>query len=296
MQLSKNSEASIVFYKIYSDLGITNKPNGQKERNDGVYFGPDAVLDETFIQSFPNAKIHEFRFSRNTEVPSDALYRTLEKESALCRDHLLAHLRERDTLIAVGGDNSITFPVLLSDRTRYDRVGIISFDTHGDIHLQKDSPTGNFHGLYMRPFFDTFDIPEIDALVPTKLQSSDLLYVGNFDFEKEETAFMDTKRIRRFSGTEIKHGLETVIDSLEEFLSLHSHIHINFDVDVFDASLVTATGIPNKEGLLVDEVFPLLERIRIHPSKTISLSEVNPEKAGIAETVYVAQAVLRALA
>lgn len=295
MQFSKNFEASIVFYNIYSNLGITNKPNGQEERNDGVYFGPDAVVDEAFLKNFPNARTYEFKFSRNSEVPNDDLYRTLEKESVLCRDHLLAHLGEGDTLVAIGGDNSITFPVLLSDIARYEKVGIISFDTHGDIHLQKESPTGNFHGLYMRPFFDTFDIPEIDALVPSKLQGSDLLYVGNFDFEKEEATFMDTKCIRRFSGKEIKHTPEAVRNSFEEFLALHTHIHINFDIDVFDASLVTATGISNKNGLLANEVFPLLERTRTHPSKTISLSEVNPEKAGIEETIHVARAVLSAL-
>ncbi|MBI4085463.1 MAG: arginase family protein [Candidatus Liptonbacteria bacterium] len=291
-------DKSAVFYKIYNNLGISGIPYRQKERGDGVYYGPDAVLGEDFLKGFPARAVYSYSFPKSGETDKKDVFAVFASESKKCADKILSGLREGDTLFAVGGDNSIVFPVLLSDIGRFGikNIGILFFDTHGDIHARSTSPSGNFHGMYLRPFFDRFDAPEIDKLVPEKLTGNDIVYFGGgFEHEKEEEEFIERLRIKRFSKNEIRNDSGMVKKELNDFLNAHPHAHINFDIDVFDESLVWATGMPSKEGLLENDVFPLLEIISRHPSKTVTLSELNPEKKGRDEAVKVAREVLTAL-
>lgn len=287
-----------VFYKIYSNLGIKGMPNRQKERNDGVYYGPDAVLGKNFLKSYKAREVRAFCFVRAEKISGKNLYRIFALEAKKCKREILASLRGEDALFAIGGDNSITLPVLLSDIERFgaDNVGILFFDTHGDIHSRVTSPSGNFHGMYLRPFFGKFDAPEIEKLVPRKFSGKDIVYFGGeFDFEKEEEEFMDRLKIRRFSKNEIRKNFGAVKKRLNDFLRTHRHIHVNFDIDVFDKSLVRATGMPSESGLSKKDVFKLLKIISKHSSKTVSLSELNPEKKGRNKTVKIAREVLAAL-
>lgn len=287
----------IVFYKLYSNLGIREMPLRQSERNDGVYEGPDAVLSAEFLHTFPNARVFEFRFSKNDTVTGGNFYQEMAQESERCKEEMLSHLTPGDMLVAIGGDNSITLPALLADVARFgaDAIGVITFDTHGDMHLAATTPSGNFHGLYMRPFFDTFDVPEIDRLVPHKLTGSDIVYFGNFDFEPEEIDFMEREKIRRYPLDRIRDDASAVEATLQEFLDAHAHVHINFDIDVFDESLVAATGMPSANGVMKEDIFPLLARIARHRSKTLSLSEINPRKKGARETLQLAHEVIKTL-
>ena len=287
----------LVFYKLYSNLGIRGTPLGQNERNDGVYYGPDAVLSAEFLQQFSNARVLEFKFPKNDATTDEHFYQTVAQESGRCADDIVSHLAPADMLVAIGGDNSVTLPALLADIARFGAgaIGVITFDTHGDIHLAATTPSGNFHGVFVRPFFDTFDVPEIDKLVPQKLKGSDIIYFGNFDFEQEEIDFMDRKKIRRYSLGRMQHAAQDMETTLQRFLNAHAHVHINFDIDVFDESLVTATGMPSANGVMKEDIFPLLARIATHPSKTLSLSEINPEKKGAHKTVQLAHEVIETL-
>lgn len=289
-------EDNIYFFKCYSNIGIQNIPNHQSARNDGVYFGSDSVLNSDFVAKFPNAYIHEFRFSDVREINND-IFQIFASESASLTSLAVESLNPADTAVFVGGDNSICFSAVLSaiERFKEKKIGIIDFDTHGDIHLHATSPTENIHGMYLRPFFDNFDIEVIDKLVPKKLTQDDLIYFGNFDLEKEERDFLNEKEIPLLTGEDIRGENDSVITTLKNFLTSHDHVVINFDIDVFDSSIVTATGITNDNGLLESDVFPLLRLIKSHKSKTIVISELNPEKVGAEESSIIARSVIQEL-
>ena len=82
---------------------------------------------------------------------------------------------------------------------------------------------------------------------------------------------------------------------LREFIS-QGEVYVSFDVDVFDARIVKATGYPVKEGFDEEEIMNLLgvisevkERL-----KGADLVEVNLDfpKKHVAETISVAKKVL----
>lgn len=287
--------------RAYSDIGIKNYPNHMHERNDGVYFGSDAILSHEYIQEIQrtgiNTRVFEFKYTRNSQCDGDNIFDIFAKDTKALSKIIEENFNESERLIVVGGDNSIFLAVYIAVAKIYSgkSVGIIDFDTHGDIHLRKTSPSDNIHGMYLRPIFGKFDVPSVDGLVSSKLQGDDLMYFGNFDFEKEEIAFLDSINVKRFTKHDSRINREAVVETLQKFLSAHDHIIINFDIDVFDKTLVSATGIPSDNGLLETDVFPLLDIIRKHSSYTLCLSELNPEKEGSEKSEFMARSVIRAV-
>jgi arginase len=230
-------------------------------------------------------------------VNKDNIFELFAKDIINCAKEISSKINSNEVLVAVGGDNIVFLAVFVADRIRFkDRsIGIIDFDTHGDIHLRGTSPTGNIHGMYLRPIFDKFDIECVDEVVPNKLSGRDLMYFGNFDFEKEERDFLDHQKIPQFTKQDLRLEIDRVKSSLNNFLSNHDHILINFDIDVLDKTLAPATGIPTENGLIFSEIEEILSLINNHKSKTIVLSEINPEKDGIDATVLSAERVISAM-
>ena len=79
------------------------------------------------------------------------------------------------------------------------QFGYLHIDSHGDINQVSGSPTGNFHGMYLRPLFDKFELSGVDELVPTKLQPSQLFIIGNLDLDPAEQEYLDENNVARVS-------------------------------------------------------------------------------------------------
>ncbi len=79
---------------------------------------------------------------------------------------------------------------------------------------------------------------------------------------------------------------------IREFIEEFEHIHISFDIDVFNRKLVSATGTPAENGFQPDEVFSILDILSHVEHKSIDLVEVNPRKENSRATTEMAQKVL----
>ena len=137
-------------------------------------------------------------------------------------------------------------------------------------------------------FFDKFDIPEIEKLVPNKIPVSNLLIIGNLDLDPGEEKFLKKHSILILNRND---GLRL----FQEFVNKFSHLHISFDIDSMDKTIAPSTGIPADDGLLFEDIKPILEIISKHPSFSFDLCEVNPKKAGAEKTVLLAQRILRTI-
>ncbi|MEK7534656.1 MAG: arginase family protein [Patescibacteria group bacterium] len=160
------------------------------------------------------------------------------------------------------------------------------------MNLYATSPTKNFHGMYLRPFLDNFDIPKIDSLIPSKISLANTLFIGDVDLDIEERMCFDKEKLRNINRDEVLKDTKRVIDEVKSFISKFQFIHINFDVDVFNNKEVLATGIPSAKGFMFYELLPLIEIVSWHPNLSLDLSEVNPNKEGRDKTIKIAQKVL----
>ena len=91
----------------------------------------------------------------------------------------------------------------------------------------------------------------------------------------------------------MKERKEESLKNIELFIKRFNHVHISFDIDVFDKTLVSATGTPAKKGFNKKEIFEILEIIKRNlKSFSLDLAEVNPKKKEANQTVKLAQEVI----
>lgn len=297
----------IHFFKAKSRLGLLNIPHRQKELNIGVEDGPDSILTKNFLaslrakrsnlsNSFENFKISEFIFTKPEDIEPNNFNNILAQNYQSFKNFIIDNLSNDETQVVIGGDDSVTFSSLLATIERFgNKFGYIRIDSHPDLHLYKTSPTKNFHGMYHRPLFDSFDIPQIVKLVNLKLRPENTIFIGNLDINPEEKDIFKDLKFKNINGRDFASKQENVNKYVNKFVKSFSHIHLSFDIDALDKTIAPATGIPAENGLLIDDVLPILKIISQHPSISFDLVEVNPKKSGAAKTIKVARKILQSL-
>lgn len=285
------------FFKAKSKLGAIYKLMRQDHYISGVEDGPDYILTPEFLEKFPNSRVSEFEFSAPDQIAEKDYYPVLAKELAQFADLIDKELKEGETQVVIGGDNTVTFSSMKALLRRVDPkdVGYIQFDSHGEMHLLESSVSKNFHGMYMRPFFDKFDIKVIEEMVAKKLNRNQAFTIGDIIFdegdEHPEGEMQFYKNIRNVRREEFLQRKEEVLSEFKDFTKKFKHLFINFDIDVFDSSVAGATG--EDEGVWFwEEINEFLEIISKHQDISVDLVEINPHMKSAQRTIKVAHEIL----
>lgn len=282
------------FFKTHSRLGMINIPNKGTKLNIGVEDGSDSVVTKKFLKHFSNPRVTIYSFSLPENIQKSDYQKTIALQSKEFAELINASLSPNETQVVVGGDHSVAFGSLLAVVSRVGpaSIGYIQFDSHGDVHLFKTSPSGNFHGMWLRPFIGEFDSPDIASMVPIGLKPGQIMFIGNLELEDEERDIFAAKKIVDISSDDLAKDRQRSLSQVKKFVEKFDHIHISFDIDVFNRELVSATGTPAEDGLQPDEVFDVLDAIAGIRQKSIDLVEVNPHKENSQSTIEIAQKVL----
>ena len=144
-------------------------------------------------------------------------------------------------LMALGGEHSISFPLVKAHRRKYPDLTVLQIDAHSD---QRDEYQGSIysHACVMSR------IGEICPFVTVGARSF-------CDSENERRAFKDDRIIR---PREIRGDPKTISNVLS---MLSSDIYITFDVDGLDPSVMPAVGTPEPGGLFWDETIDFLMKV-----------------------------------
>jgi len=285
------------FFKARSRLGIINLPLYGTDYNVGVEHGPDAVLDEGFLRSLPlSCPVHSIDYSLPEQTGKAKYRETIAHAASAFADFITGNLAPGETQVVVGGDHSVAFGSVLAVLKRFpaDEIAYFHFDSHSDQSLFSDSLTGNFHGLFARVLFDPhFDDPQINALIPVKIPTANAWVFG--DLEADDYDFIRSSGMKSTTSEQLSSEAKRLHEQLQRFILPFRHIHVSFDIDVFTRTLAPATGTPALIGFTRAQIMPLLTILRDHPSCSYDLVEVNPQKPGSAETISLAQDVLRTM-
>mgnify|MGYP001612979858 CR=1 FL=1 len=279
------------FYNLRSRLGMINLPHRMDEFNTGVEEGGDAILSEEFLAKFRDVKLDSFTFPAPEDIERKKYFDAIVEHSNKAMMLMEDTLQDDEFQVVIGGDHSVAFCSLavLLRRLHSHSIGYILIDSHPDINSIATSPTGNFHGMWMRPFIDTFENEEINQLIPHKLNPENILYIGNLDLDPEEAQVIEQKKIKTVSVEDLRLGSVQTLEAIQKFMDRCDHVHLDIDIDGFDRSIAPATGIPAKEGLLKKDIVPVLEMFAQKESRSLDLVEVNPQKDKAEKTVKLAQ-------
>ena len=174
--------------------------------------------------------------------------------------------------ILLGGDHSITYPVLRAIRRRHPRLSVLHVDAHPDLYEE-------FQGdrfSHACPFARALEERLVDQLVQ----------VGIRTMNAQQRALAD------------RYGV-TVID-MDAWVAgqrpaLANPAYISIDLDGLDPAFVPGVSHPEPGGLTVRDVLTLLHQLEV-PIVGADVVELNPELDGHGFTAIVAAKLVKEIA
>ena len=182
---------------------------------------------------------------------------------------LLAHnLRP----VAVGGDHSITYPILRSFPAAYQDLTVLQFDAHPDLY---DEFEGNRFSNAC-PFARIMEEKLVRRLIQIGIRSMNA---------------PQRSQAQRF-------GVETVEMRTSSYpleLHLSSPVYVSIDMDVLDPAFAPGVSHPEPGGLSTRQVLDILHQIRV-PIVGADIVECNPDRDRGGITVRTSAKLLKEIA
>ena len=186
---------------------------------------------------------------------------------------LAAKLMEQHHMAWLGGDHSITLPLLRAYRAQFGRpLAVIHFDAHCDTwsdHFGEPSGHGTWvyeaiqEGLVMPQCFAQFGIRSAGMRAAR-------------EYVQDQGGLIFTARQLR--GLESPSQLALVLSRVGERLKQHGWppLYLSLDIDCLDPAFAPGTGTPEPGGLSSNQVLSLIEEMAPWPFVGMDCVEVSP--------------------
>ncbi|MCZ2128110.1 MAG: agmatinase [Anaerolineales bacterium] len=178
--------------------------------------------------------------------------------------------------IVLGGDHSITIPVLQGQRERYSnqRLGILWIDAHPDLCDFFDGSRLS-HANTMRRALEFGVAPQ------------DVCMVGLRSWEEQEIDLIENGGIHVYTAADVaERGMKNVAQDVSAVLSRCDAVHISLDIDCLDPSVAPGTGIPEFGGLSSRDVLTLIQSAQKLPLVGLDAVEIAPPLDPSEATVF----------
>ncbi|MBT3397378.1 arginase family protein [archaeon] len=167
---------------------------------------------------------------------------------------------EGERAVFVGGDHSISYPIVKAFGEKFNDAFLIVFDAHADCDYCAKEPT---HEEWLRGVVEAGFKPENIVLVGARKM---------WDVEKK---FLREKGIKVFSEV---YDIEAIGDYVTEN-AMGKDVYVSIDVDVLDPAVAPGVSYAEPNGLSSRELFYLLRRIFcIKSLRAIDVVEVDVVK------------------
>jgi len=227
--------ARFVIVPVPYDLTSTYQPGSRR--------GPAAILEasanmelydeelkkETYLAGIHTAKPVEVD-ARGPKTMIDAVRRRIRRIVA-----------QGKTPVVLGGEHSITLGAVQAVAEQYPNLTVLQFDAHADL---RDRYQGT---------------PYNHACVARRVaEFCNLVQVGIRSMSREEGDFLPGSSVKSYPADEVfarRDWAETIAGDLG------GDVYVTIDLDVFDPSVMPATGTPEPGGLFWRDVLSLLRLV-----------------------------------
>ena len=178
--------------------------------------------------------------------------------------------------ILMGGDHSVTIPILQGQRLRYrdQRLGVLWIDAHPDLC----------------DFFDGSKLSHANTMrraLEFGIEPHDVCMVGLRSWEDQEIDLIENGGIHVYTAADVaERGMKNVADSVYNILNDCDAVHISLDIDCLDPAYAPGTGIPEFGGLSSRDVLTLLKGTQGLSLVGLDVVEVAPPLDPSESTVF----------
>jgi agmatinase len=248
------------------DGSVTNRP--------GTRMGPRAIraashmLCDGIHPFFDVSPLGQLGDAGDLPLPNTSLAAMREAMAAPVEALLARH-----HMVWLGGDHSITLPLLRAYRARFGRpLAVLHFDAHCDTwtdHFGEPSGHGTWvseaieQGLVVRECFTQFGI-----------RSSGERAAREYVHDQGGQIFT----ARQLRGLESPAQLAAVLAAVRQRMAAHGNppVYLSLDIDCLDPAFAPGTGTPEPGGMTSAQVLTLLEELADLPFVGMDCVEVSP--------------------
>jgi arginase len=201
--------------------------------------------------------------------------------SARLRDEVAAWREKREKVLVIGGDHAIALGSIAGVLEENENLGVIWFDAHGDVNTEATSPSMNAHGMPVAALLGEC-ASRLNDIARTRLKKENIFWVGARDLDEGEWSTIERLGIMDYVySTELVHdmGMAAVMKDIKRKMEAHGveAVHLSFDIDGMDPSIVWATGTRVENGLMQEDLDAFINGLRELPEmRSMDFVEYNP--------------------
>lgn len=209
----------------------------------GTRHGPQAILNassqiELYDEELDCSPIEVGVYTRPALDYSDLDHATALKRSG---DAVREVLRRNQIPLTLGGEHSLSAPLIAAAHEFYPDLTVVHIDAHGDLRNEYEGSALSHASIERRV---------VDMGIP-------LLEIGIRSFSSEEAEFMKTKpNVAIVWAYQLARGNATI-----PWERLSQHTYVTIDLDAIDPSEMPAVGTPEPGGLSWYQVLDLFREI-----------------------------------
>jgi arginase len=157
----------------------------------------------------------------------------------------------------LGGDHSLGIGSIAGASRYFNEIAVIWIDAHGDINTGDTSPSGNIHGM---PLAASMNVghPTLTNIYfkGQKVKPENVYILGGRDIDPGEYDLAKELKLNLYTMDIIEEkGLEEVLNLIINKIKSSNvdGVHLSFDIDALDKSIVPGTGTAVDNGLNLEE-------------------------------------------
>jgi len=268
-------------------ITVLGMPMNGGQPKPGTHLGPEALRNAGLIERLRELNpmlidlgdVNLKEFSPETEGSG---LKNLDYVVSSCTDLVGAINKvdvKKEFLLVLGGDHSMTIGTLAGIANRYDNLGVIWFDAHGDLNTSETSPTGNIHGMSLAVSLGIGEesLVNIGDYQP-KIRFENVVLIGARDLDEGEKVLIENLGIKVYTMEDVlRLGMDVVVSESIERLSGCDGVHLSLDVDGFCPMLTPGTGTRVPDGVTYDDGLVFLESLcEANIITSMEIVEINP--------------------
>lgn len=275
------------------DINLIGVPLKYGCDRDGVEFGPDRLRSEGIIDLI-NRNGHRAYDMGNIFVPyvpsinkyldhHELKYlNTVAMVNENLANNVYSSLRANKFPFIIGGDHSLAMGSIAGASKYKKNLAVIWIDAHADINTSDTSPSGNIHGMPLAASMNVGHSLLTDIYFQgQKVDPENVYHIGGRDIDPGEFEIAKSLDLDLYTMKKVREiGLEKVIDIVIKDIrnSNVDGVHLSFDIDVMDPTLVPGTGTPVKDGFNMEETkFIFTEFLKEKFVTSMDFVEFNPK-------------------
>jgi arginase len=208
----------------------------------------------------------------------------IERTSLKLAEVVEKTLENEEFPLCIGGDHSMALGTLGGISAYCNKrgltLGVIWIDAHADMNTDETTPSGNIHGMSLAASIGLGSkrLTEIYSPAPKVLPENTVI-IGARSIDSKEKINIKKSGITVYTMSDIdKMGIHRITSKvLKQFKNNVDHIHVSFDVDSVEPSIVPGVGTPVPGGLSYREAHLIMETIaECGCMSSLEITEVNP--------------------